>query len=572
MIVGKTKADVDKLWNAFWTGGITNPLTVIEQINYLLFIRRLDDIESRNERLASRTAKPLARRIFQEAEQHLRWSNFKQLKPNAMFNVVQQEVFPYIKNLGSTSTSEISTFSKNLADAVFMIQKPSLLSSAVELISGLDLDNADTAGDLYEYLLSKLNTSGINGQFRTPRHVINMMVELIAPLVGDRICDPACGTAGFLLSAQQYILEHSTSPKYIQVDEEGCKHGFIGDRLTDKQRKIFQSDMFYGFDFDASMLRVAAMNMWLHGIEVPNITYADTLSKNFDESNKYDVILANPPFKGSLDYADCSHSLLSEVKTKKTELLFLVLAIRLLDVGGRAAIIVPDGVVFSSSTAHVEVRRMLIEDHQLEGVISMPNGVFKPYAGVSTAVLIFSKGGTTDRVWFYEMEHDGYSLDDKRQPVEDNDIFNILECWKERKNDKFTGARQERMAELRETMSPLKESRLRLYERINELQFENVVADQHREINNELSAKRQELFTLDEEIHVLQREFNQLSRQFWIAKEDIATNNYDLSANRYRQLEQDERYFAKADVTLQRIKRINEASATGTEELESLLR
>jgi type I restriction enzyme M protein len=567
MIVGKTKSDVDALWNAFWTGGITNPISVIEQINYLLFIRRLDDIEARAERIAARTGKAMDKRIFPEDKQNLRWGQFKQLKSDAMFKRVQEEVFPFIKTLGSSNNeaegdaSNISTFSKTLADATFLIPKPSLLASAVELISGLDLDNADTAGDLYEYLLSKLATSGINGQFRTPRHIIRMMVELIDPDVDDRICDPACGTAGFLFSALNHILEKYSSP--------GLSH--TGDKMTPTQRQKFETDTFYGFDFDTTMLRVASMNLWLHGIENPHITYADTLSKSYEEEGRYDVILANPPFKGSLDYADCNPALLNEQKTKKTELLFLLLALRILDIGGRAAIIVPDGVLFGSSNAHVGIRKTLVEDHQLEGVISMPSGVFKPYAGVSTAVLIFTKGGQTDRVWFYEMEHDGFSLDDKRQAVEDNDIPDVVDCWKRKNETAFNDKRQARMAELREAMAPLKQERLQHHEDMNRLQFEQVLDEDKASLQAELTQKKDELAELDERIHLMQREFNQLSRQFWVNKVDIAANKYDLSASRYRQLEQDETYYPQPKVTLERMHRLEDAIATQVHDLEGLL-
>lgn len=438
MIVGKTRTEVDKLWNAFWTGGITNPVSVIEQITYLLFIRRLDDLECRAERLEARSKLTGARKIFNPQQQHLCWSSFKQLKPELMYKTVQEEVFPFIKNLGnldSGSDSALSTFAKSLSDAVFLIPKPSLLSAAVDLIANLDLNNADTAGDLYEYLLSKLSTSGINGQFRTPRHIIRMMVELIEPQLGDRICDPACGTAGFLFTALNYVLEQNTSPELIQVDEDGSKHGFVGDRMTPHQRDIFQNKMFFGYDFDQSMLRVASMNMWLHGLDAPHIAYADTLSKRFEQRERYDIILANPPFKGSLDHGDCCSSLLSEIKTKKTELLFLILALRLLDVGGKAAIIVPDGVLFGNSAAHTSVRKLLVEENQLEAVLSMPAGVFRPYAGVSTAVLVFSKGGSTNNVWFYDMQADGFSLDDKRVELDhkihdNNNIPDIIKRWR----------------------------------------------------------------------------------------------------------------------------------------------
>lgn len=551
MIVGKTRTDVDKLWNAFWTGGITNPVTVIEQINYLLFCRRLDDIETRAERIAERTKKPMPRRIFSETNQDLRWSSFKHLKSTDMFTLVQDRVFPFLKNLGS-ETEAVSTFSKTLSDAVFLIPKASLLASAVELISALDLDNSDTAGDLYEYLLSKLSTSGINGQFRTPRHIIRMMVELIAPKKGERICDPACGTGGFLFSSLQYILEKNTSNNLIQIDEDGYKHGFVGDLLSAPERKKFETDTFYGFDFDPTMLRVAAMNMWLHGIEEPHISYADTLSKHFVAENQYDLVLANPPFKGQLDYADCSPTLLNEIKTKKTELLFILLILRILDLGGRAAVIVPDGVLFGSSNAHSGVRKLLVEDNQLEGVVSMPGGFFKPYAGVSTAVLIFTKGGKTDKVWFYDMANDGFSLDDKRQPIEENDIPDVISCWENRFDQKNQATNQKRMESLRAKMEPLKQRRLSLLAELDELKFNGVVNELLSEsaINVE---KTKELQKLDEEIHVLQQEFNRLSRQFWVSKEEIVSNKYELTASRYRQLESDQNYLPEPAVIVNRL-------------------
>lgn len=569
MIVGKTKSDVDKLWNAFWTGGITNPVTVIEQINYLLFCRRLDDIEQRNERVAERTKTVLTRRIFPADGQHLRWSNFKHLKASEMLEVVRDQVFPFLKTLGS-SEEAVSTFSKSVSDASFLIPKASLLASAVELISGLDLDNSDTAGDLYEYLLSKLSTSGINGQFRTPRHIIRMMVEVMEPQKGERICDPACGTGGFLFSALQFILEKNTSEALVHVNEEGVKHGFVGDLLTKAERKKFDTDSFYGFDFDPTMLRVSAMNMWLHGIEQPHINYADSLSKNFTEENRYDLVLANPPFKGQLDYADCNPLLLSEIRTKKTELLFVLLILRILDVGGRAAVIIPDGVLFGSSNAHSGVRKLLIEDNQLEGVISMPSGFFKPYAGVSTGVLIFSKGGSTDRVWFYDMSSDGFSLDDRRQPVATNDIPDLLECWHNRTDKKFVELRESRLAELRLTIEPLKQKLVQVNKRINQLTFESVLSmDSKNRANSEaLRTAQDEASEILSKIHPLQNDINQLTRNFWVTKEEIRKNKYDLSAGRYRIEEHDEPFYEAPDQTLKRLLELEKAVS---KELESLL-
>ena len=578
MMTGELKNRIDKLLDAFWTGVTSNPLTVIEQITYLLFIRRLDDIETRNERIAERTGKPMesngARRLFPEDKQHLRWSEFKQIKSDEMLKVVRDEVFPFIKEalIKPNGDSGVNVFARQMENATFLIQKPSVLSTAVSMITELDLDNADTAGDLYEYLLLQLQTSGKNGQFRTPRHIIRMMVELIDPDVNERICDPACGTGGFLFMALNHLFCKYTSPTLIQADKDGARFGCIGDQFTDDQRRKLQKDTFYGFDFEHSMLQLAAMNMWLHGIEAPHISYADSLSKNFEEESRYDVILANPPFKGSLDYDDCNPSLLAEIKTKKTELLFLVLALRLLDIGGRAAIIVPDGVLFGSSNAHVSIRRTLVEDHQLEGVISMPSGVFKPYAGVSTAVLIFTKGGRTDRVWFYDMEHDGFSLDDKRTPIADNDIPDILACWKQREDHDFQARQQARMDELKAAMAPSKQERLKYHELLNRLQFERVLNEDDVALEAELKTARENLKQLDDAIHTRQYEFNRLSRQFWVTKDQIKGNKYDLSASRYRQIEQDETYYPEPTVTLDRMTRLETAITQGIRELETLLK
>ncbi|MBY0405890.1 MAG: N-6 DNA methylase [Cyanobacteria bacterium] len=574
MITGELKSQIDRLLDAFWTGVTSNPLTVIEQITYLIFIRRLDDIETKNERVAQLSGKEMERRLFSTDQQHLRWSQFKQLKSDEMLQVVRDGVFPFIKTdlINTDKNSGVNVFARQMENATFLIQKPSVLSTAVSLISDLDLDDADTAGDLYEYLLLQLSSAGKNGQFRTPRHIIRMMTELMDPSNGERICDPACGTGGFLFTALNYLLEKYTSPERIQVAEDGTRHGFVGDAMTEEQRKCFKTDTFYGFDFEHSMLQLASMNMWLHGIETPHIQYADSLSKNFEEESRYDVILANPPFKGSLDYDDCNPSLLAEVKTKKTELLFLALALRLLNTGGRAAIIVPDGVLFGSSIAHVGIRKTLVEDHQLEGIISMPSGVFKPYAGVSTAVLIFTKGGETDRVWFYDMEHDGLSLDDKRQPVTENDIPDILKNWKQREDQAHQGKQQERMDALKTAMAPLKQERLKYHELLNRLQFEQVLNEADVALEAELKAAQENLKNLDERIHELQHEFNQLSRQFWVTKADIQGNKYDLSASRYRQIEQDETYYPEPQVTLKRMGQLEDAINKQIQELEALIK
>lgn len=445
MITGKLRQDVDRLWEEFWTGGITNPLTVIEQISFLMFSRMLDIREGLNERKAKRLkGKSEVKMIFGPDQQRLRWNQFKD-KPGAeMLKIVREEVFPHFRTVGNSG----STFSEYMADAQCLIQKPSLLVSAVGMVDRLPIEESDTKGDLYEYLLGKLTTAGINGQFRTPRHIIRMMVEIIAPKPTDVIGDPACGTGGFLAAALEYILRtNSSKPGTIQrEDEEGNKTTvYTGDKLNPDERRHLQDGMFFGFDFDATMLRIASMNLILHGLENPNIHYCDTLSNAMPErfprlaQDHFDVILANPPFKGSLDFSDVHSSLTGKVKTKKTELLFLVLMLRMLKTGGRCAVIVPDGVLFGSSTAHRGLRQMLVDDNQLEAVISLPAGVFKPYAGVSAAVLVFAKGGRTDKVFYYDVERDGFSLDDKRHelPEKDkderpnNDLPDVVARWRQ---------------------------------------------------------------------------------------------------------------------------------------------
>ncbi len=370
MITGKLKNDIDKLWEEFWTGGITNPLTVIEQISFLMFARLLDVAETRQEKRAERTRKPF-KGTFDGPDDPRRWKNFKHLKAEQMLAVVNGKVFPHFRKLNGGTT-----FAEYMADAQLMIQKPSLLVSAVNMIDALPITEGDAKGDLYEYLLSKLTTAGINGQFRTPRHIIRFMVEMLDPKPTETVGDPACGTAGFLVGVMQYLLEKYTSPKGIMVGENGEKV-YTGDKLEPYLKHI-QNDMFHGFDFDSTMLRIASMNLMLHGVDNPDIHYQDTLSRSFPErfakqgTDYFDVILANPPFKGSLDAEDVHSTLTQKVKTKKTELLFLALILRMLKKGGRSATIVPDGVLFGSSKAHVALRQMLVEDNQLEAVISLP--------------------------------------------------------------------------------------------------------------------------------------------------------------------------------------------------------
>ena len=420
MITGELKSKIDRVWDAFWSGGISNPLSVIEQISYLLFIKRLDDLHAVKEKQAIRLNQQIKDPIFTSEQNQLRWSKFKDFDSESMYTVVSQKVFPFIKSLHADK--EDSSYARHMKDAIFMIPTPSLLEKVVEMISDIPMEDRDTKGDLYEYLLSKIASAGVNGQFRTPRHIIKMMAELMRPTPTDLICDPACGTSGFLVAVGEYLRE---------------KHPKI---FTNQElRHHFNEKMFTGYDFDQTMLRIGSMNMILHGVENPKILMQDSLSENYGQlSNAFTLILANPPFKGSLDESTLAKNLLHMVKTKKTELLFLALMIRLLKPGGRCAVIVPDGVLFGSSNAHLAVRKLLVDKHKLDAVISMPSGVFKPYAGVSTGILIFTKtdSGGTDKVWFYDMKADGYSLDDKRTSLdqtkhENNNLPDIIQRWNE---------------------------------------------------------------------------------------------------------------------------------------------
>ncbi|MBF4622736.1 class I SAM-dependent DNA methyltransferase [Clavibacter sp. VKM Ac-2872] len=423
MITGELKSKIDRVWDAFWSGGISNPLEVIEQITYLLFLRRLDDLQELAEKKARTTGDPIVKPIYRPRQQHLRWSHFKNEDPEIMHEVVGEEVFPFLQDLGGDG----STYGEHMRDARFTIPTPALLSRVVDMLDDIPMAERDTNGDLYEYLLSKIASAGVNGQFRTPRHIIELMVAMTAPQPEDEICDPACGTAGFLVAASEYVRrEHP------------------GVMTNAAQRSHFHSSMFHGFDFDATMLRIGSMNMLLHGVESPDIRYRDSLSEGVSaDSERYSLILANPPFAGSLDYESTSKDLQSVVKTKKTELLFMALFLKLLKPGGRAAVIVPDGVLFGSSTAHKALRRMLVEDQKLDAVVKLPSGVFRPYAGVSTAILFFTKtdSGGTDDVWFYDVRADGFSLDDKRKPIEVNDLPDALARWADRRTTERERAR-----------------------------------------------------------------------------------------------------------------------------------
>jgi type I restriction enzyme M protein len=424
VITGELKSKIDRIWDAFWSGGISNPMEVIEQITYLLFIRRLDDLHTLAEK-KSRITGDTEGIIFGPDQQQLRWSRLKDTAPEVMHQTVADDVFPFLRTLGGDG----STYSEHMRDARFTIPTAALLSRVVDLLDDIPMADRDTNGDLYEYLLSKIASAGVNGQFRTPRHIIELMVAMTAPGPADEICDPACGTAGFLVAASEHVREQHP-----------------GVLTNAEQRRHFHASMFHGYDFDATMLRIGSMNMLLHGIESPDIRYRDSLSEGAsDDAEKYTLILANPPFAGSLDYESTSKDLQRMVKTKKTELLFLALFLKLLKPGGRAAVIVPDGVLFGSSKAHKELRRTLVENQKLDGVVKLPSGVFKPYAGVSTAILLFTKtnSGGTDHVWFYDVQADGFSLDDKRNPVESNDLPDVLTRWALRDGSELERARTE---------------------------------------------------------------------------------------------------------------------------------
>ncbi|WP_315795719.1 class I SAM-dependent DNA methyltransferase [Bradyrhizobium sp. SZCCHNRI3043] len=506
MVTGELKRRVDALWLEFWQGGITNPLTVIEQITFLMYARLLDINETRDENREKRTGRSFQRR-FKDEEQSLRWSHFRHLGAEKMLPVVRDQVFPHFKTTAASGTA----FAEFMKDAQLMIQKPSLLVKAVNMIHELPLTEGDTKGDLYEYLLSKLTTAGINGQFRTPRHIIRLMVDMLEPKPTELVGDPACGTGGFLVSVMQYLLEAYTSPQGL-IEETDPETGAVekihtGD-LLEEHREHIRSRMFHGFDFDATMLRIAAMNLMLHGVDDPDIHYQDTLSTGFTDrfpkaaTEGFDLILANPPFKGSLDFEDVHSSLLRQVKTKKTELLFVALILRMLKDGGRSATIVPEGVLFGSSTAHMALRKLLIDQNQLEAVISLPSGVFKPYAGVSTAILVFTKGGRTDDVFFYDIEADGFSLDDKRDPVGANDLPGCLAAWRSRNPN---------------------------------------------------------------------RDADRTEKAFFVPAQEIRATNYDLSLSRYKERVLEVQAYDAPRLILERMKKLNSDIASDLLELESLL-
>lgn len=527
MLTGKIRNDIDKLWEKFWTGGITNPLTVIEQISYLMFARMLDMQEDVAERKANRTGKAFDRLFPATPEgQLLRWKNFRNMSGKELHRHLKKQVYPFFATLGNTGSkagpgAALGHIGEYMQDADLEIKNESVLTSAVEMVNDLPLTQTDVKGDIYEYLLSKLTTAGINGQFRTPRHIIDAMIELVAPQPMEVVCDPSCGTAGFLARTMEYLNRTHSSEAGIFTDEDG-NLSYSGD-LLEPYRKHINRQMFWGFDFDTTMLRVSSMNMMLHGVSGANIRYQDTLSKSIkehfpkQEENFFDVVLANPPFKGSLDEANVNPDVLALVKTKKTELLFVAHILRSLKLGGRAAVIVPDGVLFGSSKAHQQLRQELLENNQLEGVISLPSGVFKPYAGVSTAILLFTKGGETERVWFYDLQADGYSLDDKRTELKgegSNDLPDAIAQWQHYRQLVERNAREQT-------------------------------------INKHFGDRKQKAFV--------------------VPAEDVAANKYDLSINRYKEVEYQQESFEDPKVILQRLKELEQEILADLDELEGML-
>lgn len=514
MITGELKTRIDAVWNDFWSGGISNPLEVMEQLTVLLFIKGLDEAHTKAERKANRTGEPIENPIFGDGDfvpegaargrpySDLRWDQFKHFAPAEMYEVVSKYVFPFIQQ-----RSAGTTHGKHMQGARFTIPTPALLQKAVDGLDRIPMEDRDTKGDVYEYMLGKIATAGQNGQFRTPRHIIQFMVEMMAPTATDTICDPACGTCGFLVAASQYLRSN--------VDD------LFSNPTTAKH---FHSAAFHGYDFDNTMLRIGSMNMELHGVGNPSIAYKDSLSEEHaGDIEAYSLVLANPPFAGSLDYEATAKDLLRVVKTKKTELLFLALFLRLLKPGGRAAVIVPDGVLFGSTTAHKQLRRILVEDQKLDGIVSLPSGAFKPYAGVSTAILMFTKtdSGGTDHVWFYDLQADGYSLDDKRTPLLGSEKLGVLTALTDSEHAKNN--------------------------------LPDALARWRDRGGGELGRERTE-------------------QSFCVPKADIAANDYDLSINRYKELVyQDIEYPAPAEI-LDELAEIEEEIRRGIETLREQLR
>ncbi len=517
MVTGELKSKIDAVWNDFWSGGISNPLVVMEQLTYLLFIKALDEQHALAENKANRTGKLIEDEIFPEGQEFraegrvegrpygdLRWSRFKNLPATEMFDVVENYVFPFLQ-----ARAGESTHAKHMGDARLAIATPALLQKAVDGLDAVEMQDRDTKGDVYEYMLSKIATAGQNGQFRTPRHIIELMVEMMAPQPDDLICDPASGTCGFLVCAGEYIRREHPS---VLTSPTASKH--------------FHHGMFSGYDFDNTMLRIGSMNMQLHGVQNPKISYRDSLAEDYaSDVEAYSLILANPPFAGSLDYENTAKGLLQVARTKKTELLFLSLFLRLLKPGGRAAVIVPDGVLFGSSKAHKELRRILVEEQKLDGIVSLPAGVFKPYSGVSTAILLFTKtnSGGTDFVWFYDLRADGYSLDDKRTPLLDESM-------------------------------------------LGSLAGDSLTEDEHGKNNLPDALARWDERDLSE----LER--SPTEQSFCVPKTEIAAKDYDLSINRYKEIVYDETEYPPPAEILAELASLETEIQTGVEDLKAMLR
>jgi type I restriction enzyme M protein len=494
------KTKIDDLWMELYSSGITNPLTVIEQITFLMFSRLMDIRETKNEKRAERLSQEYYG-IFDSKEDPRRWKNFKYLHADKLISTVRDMVFTHLRELAKRGKG----FGQYMENATLMIQKPKSLVVAIDIIDKLPLTKGDQQGDLYEYMLSKLSSAGIGGQFRTPRHIIELMVKIMEPKPDDKICDPACGTAGFLTETMKYLTEKFTSEDGKFKDDEGITH-FTGDEL-EPYRDHIQKSLVTGFDFDATMLGISAMNLLVNGIDNPSVYYQDMIGSSFIENhpslakNSFDIIFANPPFKGVIDENAVDPTLLGKVKTKKTELLFPVLMLRMLKLGGRCAVILPDGVLFGTSKAHLDLRKIISQENQLEAVISLPSGVFKPYAGVSTAILIFTKGGKTDNVWFYDLEDDGFSLNEKRDKLYEDDFAGDLpDClymWKKRNESKENDR-------IKSFMVPFEEIKKNKYDfsinRYKEIKYEeekyeepHIIMDSIEKINSEISVKLSEL-------------------------------------------------------------------------------
>jgi type I restriction enzyme M protein len=549
MITGDLKSQIDKIWNDFWTGGISNPLTVIEQFTYLIFLKQLDDKQTLIEKRANMLGVTTDKSIYSPEQKELRWSTFKDKDPEVMFELFTRPqrhlndvtVFDFMKTLGKDG----GAFTEYIKGATFMIPTAKLLDRVVQQIDKLPLDNRDTKGDLYEYMLGKIAEAGTNGQFRTPRHIIRMMVEMTQPKKDDTICDPSCGTAGFLVAASQFI--HEKHEDWF---------------MEENFREHYNKNMFNGIEIDPSMMRISAMNLQLHGMENPTLIGNSALSESNGISSQYSLILANPPFKGALDYDEVESSLLNVTKTKKTELLFLALILRMLKLGGRTAVIVPDGVLFGSSGAHKSIRKELIENQQLQAVISMPSGVFKPYAGVSTAILFFTKtnSGGTDKVWFYDMQADGFSLDDKRNALISEDTL-----------EKFMLS-----DDLTDEQLQKEHDRFNIPQIINHWNYLNSgywgkMHDKSGELLQVNDIPENLGFDKFLDGTVTHNYADRTSQSFLVSKADIVANDYDLSINRYKEIVYDEVVYEKPKTLIADIKALDQKRLDAMNELEKML-